>query len=147
MPTYVLLSHFIPDAIVDPPEIVNLDALVKRRVRAECNSVEWLDSYVLLGRYDALDLFRAPDNETASKVAMVVRSFGHVTTEVLPATAWQDFAKSVESFASSEVESPEVESPDDMSQSEEEDASLEDEVDEAMVDSFPASDPPSFTPG
>ncbi|MBI1297935.1 GYD domain-containing protein [bacterium] len=142
MPTYVLLSHFIPDAIVDPPEIVNLDALVKRRVRAECNSVEWLDSYVLLGRYDALDLFRAPDNETAAKVAMVIRSFGHVTTEVLPATAWQDFAKSVESFSSSDVESS-----GNLSQIDEEAASVEDEVDEAMVDSFPASDPPSFTPG
>lgn len=142
MPTYVLLSHFIPDAIVDPPEIINLDALVKRRVRAECNSVEWLDSYVLLGRYDALDLFRAPDNETASKVAMVIRSFGHVTTEVLPATAWQDFAKSVESIGVSDVESSAG-----MSQSEEEDASIEDEVDAAMVESFPASDPPSFTPG
>jgi uncharacterized protein with GYD domain len=142
MPTYVLLSHFIPDAIVDPPEIINLDALVKRRVRAECNSVEWLDSYVLLGRYDALDLFRAPDNETASKVAMVIRSFGHVTTEVLPATAWQDFAKSVESFGVSDVESSVG-----MSQSDEEDASIEDEVDAAMVESFPASDPPSFTPG
>lgn len=142
MPTYVLLSHFIPDAIVDPPEIINLDALVKRRVRAECNSVEWLDSYVLLGRYDALDLFRAPDNETASKVAMVIRSFGHVTTEVLPATAWQDFAKSVESIGVSDVESSAS-----MSQSEEEDASIEDEVDAAMVESFPASDPPSFTPG
>ncbi|MCB0116145.1 MAG: GYD domain-containing protein [Caldilineaceae bacterium] len=135
MPTYVLLSHFTADAIVDPPEIVNLDALVKRRVRAECEDVEWIDSYVLLGRYDALDIFRAPDNETASKVAMVIRSFGHVTTEVLPATVWHDFASAIEGMGTAE------------SGNKDRNAAIEDEVDEAMVESFPASDPPSFTPG
>lgn len=142
MPTYILLSNFTADAIVDPPEIVNLDALVKRRVRAECENVEWIDSYVLLGRYDALDLFHAPDNETASKVAMVIRSFGHVTTEVLPATAWQDFAAVIDDIGVDELGST-TKKTDDKDVA----ASVEDEVDEAMVESFPASDPPSFTPG
>lgn len=140
MPTYVLLSHFSADAIVDPPEIINLDAMVKRRVRAECEGVEWLDSYVLLGRYDSLDLFRAPNNEAASKVALIVRSFGHVTTEVLPATSWPDFAATVET-STPETSAETVKQPDAR------DAAVEDQVDQAMVESFPASDPPSFTPG
>jgi len=37
------------------------------------------------------DIFEAPDSETATKVALIVRSFGHATTETWIATPWDRF--------------------------------------------------------
>jgi len=44
-----------------------------------------------LGAYDYVDLFEAPDNEAATTVAVIVRSFGHASTETWPATPWERF--------------------------------------------------------
>ncbi|HJX09332.1 MAG TPA: GYD domain-containing protein [Candidatus Binatia bacterium] len=36
-------------------------------------------------------MFEAPDTDTATKVALLVRSFGHGTTETWVATQWDRF--------------------------------------------------------
>jgi uncharacterized protein with GYD domain len=41
-----------------------------------------------LGPYDYLDILEAPDDVTASKVATIIRSFGHATTETWSAIPW-----------------------------------------------------------
>lgn len=134
MPTYVLLTTYNADAVVDPQEMGKLDAMVKKQVSAECQGVEWIDSYLLLGRYDALDIFQAPDNTTASKAAVIIRSFGYAHTEVLPATKWSEFAAAVDQGQGATVVN-----------TAEAEKAIKDKVDEAMVESFPASDPPSFS--
>jgi Fe-Mn family superoxide dismutase len=40
-----------------------------------------------------MDVFEAPDSETATKVALLVRSFGHATTETWVATPWSRFVE------------------------------------------------------
>lgn len=138
MSTYVLLTKYAFDAIVDPEEMGRYNRSVQKRIRNECPDVQWRTSYMLLGHYDTLDIFEAPDNETAAKVAVIVRSFGHATTEVWPAMRWDLF----ETLATS-LNGEESAEPDHARDAEK---AIEDEVDEAMVESFPASDPPSFNP-
>ncbi len=46
---------------------------------------------MVLGPADYLDIFTAPDIETATKVATIIRTFGHATTEVWGATEWDKF--------------------------------------------------------
>lgn len=61
------------------------------RIRAECPEIEWLSSFAVLGPYDYIDMFRASDVEAATKVATIVRTFGHAQTEIWAATEWQRF--------------------------------------------------------
>ncbi len=48
-----------------------------------------------LGPCDYLDIFRAKDIETANKVSTLVRTFGHVHTEIWTATKWDRFKEIV----------------------------------------------------
>ena len=68
-----------------------LERQVMDRVRAECPEIEWQSSFAVLGPYDYIDIFRAPDVEAATKVATIVRTFGHAQTEIWAATEWERF--------------------------------------------------------
>ena len=71
MATYVMLTRLSPDAITEPDSIKELGRRVIDKLNAECPEANWLSSYATLGPYDYLDLFEAPDNETAAKVAEI----------------------------------------------------------------------------
>jgi len=60
--------------------------------------VEWAASYALTGPWDYLDLFRAPDHETATKVAILVRLGAHAHVELWPATPWERFKHVLEAL-------------------------------------------------
>ncbi len=42
-----------------------------------------IDTYVTLGRYDLVEIFEAPDDETAYQILLAVARHGNVTTETL----------------------------------------------------------------
>ena len=91
MPTYVMLTRVSGDALKDPASLEELGRRVTEKLHTDCPQVKWVASYAVLGGYDYVDVFEAPDNEVATKVAVVVRSFGHATTETWPATPWERF--------------------------------------------------------
>ncbi len=91
MTTYIMLTRVSPEAIRSPQAVETLERQAMSAVRAECPQVEWLHSYAILGPYDYLDIFRAPDIETATKVATLVRIAGHAHTEVWSAIEWPKF--------------------------------------------------------
>lgn len=91
MPTFAMLTRLSPEALTKPAAVTELNRNVEDRIKAECPGVKWLSNYSVLGPCDYLDLFEAPDNETATKVALIVRSFGHATTETWVATPWARF--------------------------------------------------------
>jgi uncharacterized protein with GYD domain len=91
MTTFIMLTRVSPEAMRSPHAVEILERQAMTAVRSECPQVEWLHSWALLGPYDYLDVFRAPDVETATKVATLVRIGGHATTEVWGATEWPRF--------------------------------------------------------
>lgn len=89
MATFVLLTR-----LSEPPAPMRLEELEKemmRHIREECPGVEWLHSYAVLGPYDYVDIFRAPDLETAAVVAALVRAHGHAHAEVWGAVEWDRY--------------------------------------------------------
>jgi uncharacterized protein with GYD domain len=93
MATFVMLTRLTPDAVKSPGDLKLLEKQVAERVRKDCPQVKWLANYAILGPYDYLDLFDAPDAETAAKVVMIVRSFGHAQTETWTALPWERFER------------------------------------------------------
>ena len=98
MQTFIMLTRLAPDAVRSPRALEDLERKVADQIRAGCPQVEWIGSYAILGPYDYVDLFRAPDLDSASKVSTVVRTFGHAHTETWAATEWDHFKEVVRSL-------------------------------------------------
>jgi uncharacterized protein with GYD domain len=81
MGTYVMLTKISAERMGTVEKLQELDDVVRTRVAERCAQVKWVSSYALLGPYDHLDIFEAPDEATAAQVAGIVRSFGYATTE------------------------------------------------------------------
>jgi len=91
MSTYVMLTKLSPEAVAKPQSLTELNDQVEARIKKECPDVKWIANYAVLGACDYLDIFEAPDVDAATKVALIVRSFGHATTETWIATKWDRF--------------------------------------------------------
>lgn len=91
MTTYIMLTKLSAEAVKRPQSIEELGKEVTEKLKAKCPQVKWLSSYSLLGPYDYLDIFEAPDERAASQAALIVRSFGHATTETWTAIPWDRY--------------------------------------------------------
>jgi uncharacterized protein with GYD domain len=91
MPTFVMLTKLSPEAVKSPKSLEDLERQAMDKVRSECPDVEWVHNFAILGPYDYIDIFRAPNEEVAFKVATLIRTFGHCSTEVWTATEWARF--------------------------------------------------------
>lgn len=100
MVLYVMQTRLSPEALTRPESVVDLNIRVEERIKKECPSVRWVANYAVLGPCDYLDIFEAPDADTATKVALIVRSFGHATTETWMATPWDRFVELAQGLTS-----------------------------------------------
>jgi uncharacterized protein with GYD domain len=91
MATYLILSRFSPEAFEEPKEFRKLADAVSSKIRQECKSVSWKQSFATLGRFDVVDIVEADDPKDIERAAMIIRGYGHSTTETLLATPWKDF--------------------------------------------------------
>jgi uncharacterized protein with GYD domain len=98
MATFIMLTRIEPAALATPHAIETLERHAADRIKAACPEVEWVHNYAVLGPYDYVDVFRAPDIATAMKVAALVRIWGHAHTEVWPAADWASFKEIVRSL-------------------------------------------------
>ncbi len=97
MQTFVMLTRLTPEAVRSPRALEELGRKVAEHVRAACPHVEWVGSYAVLGPYDYVDVFGAPNLDTATKVSTIVRTYGHAQTETWAATEWDHFKEVVRS--------------------------------------------------
>jgi uncharacterized protein with GYD domain len=64
---------------------------VTEKIKSECPGLIWKESFATLGRFDVVDIVEAADPKTIEKAAMIIRAYGHSTTETLVATPWKEF--------------------------------------------------------
>jgi len=95
MASYIILSRLSPQAFADPKEFKTIAQTVASKIKSDCPDVSWKQSLVVTGRFDVLDLVDAPTIASVEKAAMIIRAYGHATTETLVATPWDDFIKSL----------------------------------------------------
>ncbi len=91
MTTYIILSRFSPEAFGDPKNFKDLAATVTAKVKKQCPEINWKGSFATLGRFDVVDFVEADDPKQIEKAAMIIRAYGHSTTETLIATPWKEF--------------------------------------------------------
>jgi uncharacterized protein with GYD domain len=91
MKTFVMMTHLSPEAVPKPSILEEFEKRAMAHIHRECPSVRWLHSWAVLGAYDYVDVFDAPDIETAMKVSTIFRTFGRVRSQILPAVEWTEF--------------------------------------------------------
>lgn len=96
MQTYVLLTKLSPEISQKIKERAKLGRAWLDQVKQKCPEVKFISHYALLGAFDFLDIYEAPDEETAAKVSMISLSNGAFQAESLIAIPYKRFLELTE---------------------------------------------------
>ncbi len=91
MQTFILLTKLTPELSQHMKDRSSIGGNWLEMVREKCPEVKFIAHYALLGQYDFLDIYEAPDIESAAKVSMISRANGALHAESLPAIPYKDF--------------------------------------------------------
>lgn len=96
MSTYVLMTKLTPEVTKN---LKNREKIGKRwiqKVSEKCPEVKWVAHYALLGPYDFMDIFEAPNEEVAAKVSIITLSSGATEAESWTAIPYTRFLELVD---------------------------------------------------
>jgi uncharacterized protein with GYD domain len=100
MPMFVLMTRLAPESLHDAPGRRAMGKEWLKKVRTICPDVKWLAHYALLGPYDFMDLYEAPDVETAHRISILSRAEGALTAESWQALNYDRFLEILEEVQS-----------------------------------------------
>ncbi len=93
MPTFILMTKLSPEVSKQVRNRSKLGRAWLDQVKKKCPEVHFVAHYALLGRFDFLDIYEAPDEETAAKVSMISLSNGAYQAESLIAIPYKRFVE------------------------------------------------------
>ena len=93
MGIYVLMTKLTPEVTKDMKHREKIGKRWIERVNEKCPNVKWLSHYALLGPYDFMDIFEAPNEEVAAKVSMITLSSGALQAESWTAIPYSRFVE------------------------------------------------------
>lgn len=91
MPEFVMLTKLNPEAVREGSDLQQLETDLKKKAQRHCPELRWLANYAVMGPYDYLDIFYAPDVSSAMRVSSILRTSGVASTETWPAVPWKQF--------------------------------------------------------
>ncbi|MBW2455881.1 MAG: GYD domain-containing protein [Deltaproteobacteria bacterium] len=100
MPTFVLMTKLTSE-LLDAKDRREVGRAWLKRVKTTCPQVKWIGHYALLGRYDFMDIYEAPDVETAHRVSILSRAEGAIEAESLQALPYDRFLELLDEVHSS----------------------------------------------
>ncbi len=93
MQTYILMTKLSPEVSKQLKNRAEVGRAWLEHVKKKCPEVKFIAHYALLGKYDFMDIYEAPDAETAAKVSMISLSNGAFQAESWTAIPYKDFLK------------------------------------------------------
>ena len=91
MPTYVLLTKLSPALSQQMENRAELGRTWLDQVKKSCPEVKFLSHYFLLGQFDFIDIYEAPDDRTAAKVSLIGQANGASQAQSLPAIPYKQY--------------------------------------------------------
>jgi uncharacterized protein with GYD domain len=96
MPTFILMTKLSAGSMHDAGGVRRTGKEWLQKVKERCPEVRFQAHYAILGPYDFMDIYDAPDIETAHKVSLISRSEGAVTAESWQALPYDRFLQLLE---------------------------------------------------
>ena len=93
MATYVLMTKLGPEISKDMGQREEIGQAWKRAIQSKCPEVKFQAHYALLGPYDFMDIYEAPDEEVAAKVSMISLANGALKAESWVAIPYHRFVE------------------------------------------------------
>lgn len=98
MATYVLLTKLNPEGMKDLSSIEKNGKNWMAEVKRQCPDVKWIGHYTILGPYDFISIYEAPNEEVASKVSLISMSLGASKAESWTALPYNQFLEILRSL-------------------------------------------------
>ncbi len=96
MKTFILMTKLAPQVSMQVKDREKLGREWLDDVRNKCPDVKFIAHYAILGQYDFLDIYEAPDAETAAKISMISRKYGAFEAVSLTAIPYKQFLELIE---------------------------------------------------
>ena len=98
MQTFILLTKLSPDLSSRMNMREQIGKTWMKQVKEACPEVKFLTHFAILGQYDFIDIYEAPDIETAAKVSMISRQNGASHAESFPAIEYKKYVELVKNL-------------------------------------------------
>jgi uncharacterized protein with GYD domain len=91
MATFILMTKLSAESLHSAGTRRHMGKEWLNKVKERCPGVKWIAHYAILGPFDFMDIYEAPDVETAHRVSLISRAEGAVTAESWQALPYERF--------------------------------------------------------
>lgn len=96
MATYILATKLSTELTKDVKKRAEIGRKWLEKVKKNCPEIKFTAHYALLGPYDFIDIYEAPNEESAARVSMISLSGGAVSAESWTAIPYKNFITLIE---------------------------------------------------
>ena len=98
MQTFILMTKLSPDLAKEIKKRKKQGHAWLDHVHEKCPEVKFIGHYALLGSWDFMDIYEAPDQETAARVSMISLQNGAYSAETWNAIPYSRFLELTETI-------------------------------------------------
>ncbi len=96
MKTFILMTKLTPEIAQHLKERAKIGRAWLDQVKEKCPEIKFLAHYAIFGQYDFIDIYEAPDEESAAKVSMISLENGALEAKSIVAIPYKRFLELIE---------------------------------------------------